>query len=502
MALRGSQVAPSFRGQERPDAARCRGRALRIFGPVTLRRLTSALRCDDDPLVSGLPPAFAFLAPDPDRPAVPSDEVDERFRRWRRQIVLATTFGYGFFYTCRLGLSLVKKPLLDEGVMSATDLGTIGSAFFYAYAAGKLLNGFLADHAGIRRLMSFGLAASALVNLAMGSTTLVWLAALLWAANGLFQGSGAPASIVAITRWYGPRERGTMYGVWSVAHAIGEGLTFVGTSWLVAATGWRSAFIGPGFLCLAVALVLGRVLADRPEAVGLPAVTTWRPELRLVEASEHDHLPPTRAEQLGLLLRPSLWILGLASACMYVTRYAINSWGVLYLQEAHGYDLVEAGSLVGLNTFAGIAGSALYGWVSDRFFASRRPPPSLIFGVLETIALVALFAAPRGSTWMIAAAMVVYGLTIGGLIAVLGGLFAIDIAPNKSAGFAVGIIGMFSYVGAALQEQISGGLIDSATTVVDGVKVIDFSAPIAFWVGASAVSLVLAASLWRVEVNE
>jgi OPA family sugar phosphate sensor protein UhpC-like MFS transporter len=452
--------------------------------------------------VATLPGPFSFLRPDADAPPRPAAEVDVEFRRWRRQIVFATTFGYGFFYTCRLGLSLVKKPLLDGDVMTASDLGQIGSAFFYAYAAGKLLNGFLADHASIRRLMSFGLAASAIVNLAMGSTTMVWLATLLWAFNGLFQGSGAPASIVAITRWYGPRERGTMYGVWSVAHSIGEGLTFVGTSWLVAETGWRSAFWGPGLLCLAVAIVLARVLADRPEAVGLPAVTTWRPDLRIADESPQDHLPPTRAEQFGLLLRPSLWVLGVASACMYVTRYAINSWGVLYLQKEHGYSLVEAGSLVGLNTVAGIAGSALYGWVSDRFFDSRRPPPTLVFGILETASLIALFAAPKGSTFVIMAAMVVYGLTIGGLIAVLGGLFAIDIAPNKTAGFAVGIIGMFSYLGAAMQEQVSGALIDAGTTLVAGEKVIDFSAPIAFWVGASALSLVLAATLWRIRVQE
>jgi OPA family sugar phosphate sensor protein UhpC-like MFS transporter len=453
--------------------------------------------------VSPLPRALAFLSSGPDHPdRVPPEAVDQRFRSWRTRILLATTLGYGVFYTCRLGLSLVKKPLLDSGLMDANDLGLIGSAFFYAYAAGKLINGFVADHASIRRLMSFGLAASAIVNLAMGSNAMVWLAAALWALNGIFQGTGAPASIVAITRWYGPRERGTIYGVWSVAHAIGEGVTFAGTAWLVAATGWRSAFIGPGLLCLAVALILYRVLADRPGAVGLPYVTDWRPELRLVEDEHHDATPPTRAEQLALLMRPTLWVLGIASAAMYVTRYAINSWGVLYLQEAHGYSLVEAGGIVSLNTFAGIAGSALYGWISDRFFDSRRPPPTLLFGIVEAIALVCIFAAPTGATWLISAAMVAYGLTLGGLIAVLGGLFAIDIAPNKSAGFAVGIIGMFSYLGAAMQEQVSGALIDQGTSVVEGVRHIDFTAPIAFWVGASMVSVVLAATLWRVQVEE
>ncbi|MCO4762193.1 MAG: hypothetical protein KC502_11855, partial [Myxococcales bacterium] len=90
----------------------------------------------------------------------------------------------------------------------------------------------------------------------------------------------------------------------------------------------------------------------------------------------------------------------------------------------------------------------------------------------------------------------------GGLIAVLGGLFAVDIAPGGSAGLAVGMIGMFSYIGAALQETISGSLIEAGTTVVDGAKHIDFSQPITFWVGASAASLVLAALLWKVEVAD
>lgn len=441
------------------------------------------------------------IGPDPDARALPDTEVDGAFRRWRTQILVGTTLGYGVYYTCRLGLSLVKKPLLDQGLMTATDLGTIGSALLLAYAAGKLLNGWLADHASVRKLMAVALAASALVNVAMGSTTVVWLAAALWGANGLLQAAGAPASIVAITRWFGPRERGTTYGVWSVSHAIGEAITFGVTATLVAHAGWRSAYLGPAALALVTAAVLARTLADRPEAVGLPKVTTWRPELRLVDAIEPSG-PAPRHEQLALLARPTLWILGLSSACMYITRYGVSSWGMLYLQEVHHYAIDDAGWLVGLATGAGIAGSALYGWVSDRLFDSHRPAPTLIFGVIECAGLIGFFAAPTGTTWWIAICLVVYGAAMGGLIAVLGGLFAIDIAPNRNAGFAVGMIGMFSYVGAALQEQVSGRLIDAGAIFVDGAKSHDFTNPVRFWVGASLLSLVLAASLWRARVEE
>ena len=72
---------------------------------------------------------------------------------------------------------------------------------------------------------------------------------------------------------------------------------------------------------------------------------------------------------------------------MYVTRYAINSWGVLYLQEARGYSLIEAGGLVGLNTFTGIIGCVAYGFISDKYFNARRPPVTLLFGIAEIASL-------------------------------------------------------------------------------------------------------------------
>ena len=73
-------------------------------------------------------------------------DIDKKYKRNRIKIILAITIGYGFYYVCRLGLSVVKKPLIDEGIFTATQLGKIGAGIFYGYAFGKFINGFLADH--------------------------------------------------------------------------------------------------------------------------------------------------------------------------------------------------------------------------------------------------------------------------------------------------------------------------------------------------------------------
>ena len=112
-----------------------------------------------------------------------------------------------------------------------------------------------------------------------------------------------------------------------------------------------------------------------------------------------------------------------------------------------------------------------------------------------------VFYGPRDHA-MLVLAFVLYGVGLNGLVTSLGGLFAVDIAPKRVAGAALGFVGIFSYIGAAIQEQVSGALIESGMRMVDGVRVYDFEPAILFWMGSSALSLLLAASLWRVRLRD
>jgi OPA family sugar phosphate sensor protein UhpC-like MFS transporter len=186
---------------------------------------------------------------------------------------------------------------------------------------------------------------------------------------------------------------------------------------------------------------------------------------------------------------------------MYVTRYAINSWGVLYLQEARGYSLVEAGGLLMASTLAGIVGCLAFGFISDKAFDARRPPANLLFALLELAGLLLIFFGPRDHVWL-TMAFILYGIGLNGLVTSLGGLFAVDIAPKRVAGAVMGVVGIFSYIGAALQENLSGHLIERGMSMIDGVRGYDFGPAISLWIGSSVVSMLLVASLWRVRLRD
>jgi OPA family sugar phosphate sensor protein UhpC-like MFS transporter len=360
-------------------------------------------------------------------------------------------------------------------------------------------NGFIAYHAKVRGFLAASFLLTELCIVAMGFWTTVLAAALIWGLNGWFQSFGAPGGVVAMTAWFSNSERGRAYGIWSTAHSIGEGLTFLVVGALVAALGWRWGFWGPGLIGIVTAIGCYAWLQDRPSTLGLPPVNAWKNDH--YSESAKDSARSVLALQLSILKLPAIWILALASATTYVTRYAINSWGILYLQEARGFSLTEAGTLLMLSTLAGIAGAIGYGFASDKLFGARRPPANLLFGLIELVGLGIIFFGPT-STPMLILGMLFFGMGITGLVTSLGGLFAVDVAPKRAAGAAMGVIGVFSYIGAAIQEQVSGSLIQHGMTIVGGDRLYDFGPAIWFWIGSSVVSLLLATSLWRTSLRD
>src|ERR1044072_2866027 len=209
-----------------------------------------------------------YFATGSDQPQLTdSGTIDQLYRRHRLRVMLAITLGYGVIYTCRLPLGVVKKPLIDQGIFGPAELGVIGSALFYTYAIGKLTNGFLADHANMKKFLAAGFLLSALCNIGMGFSTVVWASALLWGLNGWCQSLGAPGGVVAMTAWFSNRERGRYYGIWSTAHSIGEGLTFIGVGTVVALLGWHWGFWVPAMAGIGVAAMAYALVQDPPPAV-------------------------------------------------------------------------------------------------------------------------------------------------------------------------------------------------------------------------------------------
>ena len=442
-----------------------------------------------------------------------SDSVDRTWRKKRFQAFLAGTFAYALYYVCRLSMGVMKQPLIDAGLLSATQLGIVGACLYWCYAVGKFVNGFLADGSNIKRFMATGLIISVAMNLCMGvlgasaaagaipSSALFICFAVMWGINGWAQSMGAPPAIIALSRWFPLKIRGTYYGFFSASHNIGEGLSFIFVGSLVAFAGWKWGFFGAALAGALGVLLILFWLHDTPESQGLPSIEELSGEK--TEGEKKSSSEDTRAIQRAVLRNPGVWILALSSAFMYMSRYAINEWGVIFLQEAKDYSLAEASTIIGINPIFGIIGTVVSGWLSDVLFRGDRRYPAFAAGILESLAL-ALFLFGGPAKWVNVLAMVLFGIAIGVLISFIGGLMAVDLVPRKATGAALGVVGLASYAAAGIQNVVTGLLLDRVDMIesASGAMVHNFTYVSWFWLGAAVISFLLPVLNWGRKVKE
>lgn len=198
---------------------------------------------------------------------------------------------------------------------------------------------------------------------------------------------------------------------------------------VVGLAGWKWGFVGSAIAgAMGVAVIL-LFLHDTPESKGLPPVEVLSGEAGDETEVERESVGTAQKAAFG---NPYIWILALASACMYVSRYAINGWGVIFLQEVKGFPLATATQVISVNAFLGIAGTVFSGWMSDKWFNGSRYSIAVTFGVLCSVSL-GLFLYSGSGMFVNILAMVLFGIAIGVLICFVGGLMAVDLVPRRAS---------------------------------------------------------------------
>ena len=424
---------------------------------------------------------------------VPASEVDGTYRRLRTRTFWGVTVAYTLYYVCRMTLGVVKQPLIDGGVLTAGQLGIIGSAFYFVYAVGKFLNGFIADYCNIRRFMAVGIGISALMNLILGllgqwnwpAGLLLAVFSLLWGINGWMQSMGSPPGTISLSRWFPLKSRGTMYGIFSSTPQLGKAVSMIMTGFIVAAAGWQWGFLAAaaaGAIGLVVSLVF---ISDTPESEGLPSVE----ELSGEPVQEKK---TTRELQKWVFRHPGIWVIAISTAFLYITQHAVSDWGVLFLQKQKDFSLERATQIIGLAEVFGVAGNLAAGWLSDVLFRGNRVRPVVISGILAVLSLAG-FLFMDGGFALNMAFVAVFSCSFSVVFCIVAGLMALDFVPRRATGAALGIVGVSSYAAAGLQSVASGLLIDGFAS--DGLY--NFLPVSVFWIAACFLAFSLPVIGWK-----
>ncbi len=154
---------------------------------------------------------------------------------------------------------------LDLGVPRST-LAFAGALTWIGTGLGGIVVGWLADRIGIRFCVLGG-TVSVAAGLALTATGHVWA---LFVGHGLligFTGMGAlyPPLMVYVSRWF-DRRRGTAVALVYSGQYVAGVVWPIAFEWLIARSGWRSAYLGFAGVVLLAVLPLASLLRPAPLA--------------------------------------------------------------------------------------------------------------------------------------------------------------------------------------------------------------------------------------------
>lgn len=405
---------------------------------------------------------IGLFKPAQHQPQLPQEEVDSTYKRLRWQIFAGIFIGYAGYYLVRKNFSLAMPYLIEEQGYSKGELGIALSAVSIAYGLSKFLMGSVSDRSNPRYFLATGLFLSACIMLLFGlvpwaTVSIVTIFILLFL-NGWVQGMGWPACGRTIVHWYSANERGRTVSVWNIAHNVGGGLIgpifILGMAWF---NDWHSAFYLPASFALVISVIILWTLRDTPQSCGLPAIDEYRKDYSHDYSEAHEKEFSARQIFLDYVLNNRLlWYIAFANAFVYLIRYGVLDWAPTYLSEVKDFSVNKSSWAYFAYEWAGIPGTLLCGWMSDKYFAGRRSPTAILYMLLVLAAVLIYWFNPAGNPGIDIAALIAIGFLIYGPVMLIG-LHALELVPKKAAGTAAGLTGLFGYLGGAFIANIALG---------------------------------------------
>ena len=436
-----------------------------------------------------------FFKLSPSKELIASNQVDSTYKKMRIQVFLGIFIGYAGYYLVRKNFSLAMPDLILEG-FTKTQLGFALSGVSIAYGLSKFLMGNVSDRSDARKFMPVGLMMSGIIMISMGvfpfATSSIAIMFSLLLLNGWFQGMGWPPSGRVMVHWFSIKERGTKMSFWNVAHNIGGGLIGpLAILGLAIFNDWHAKFYLPGMIALVIAFIAYLLIRDRPRACGLPPIEEFKNDYPENYSQKEDDKKLTAKEIFitYIFKNKLLWFIAVANAFVYLVRYGVLDWAPTYLTEAKQFSMEETGWAYFVYEWAGIPGTLVAGYMSDRWFKGKRAPVSIIYMVLVLIFVIIYWQNPVGHPMIDSLSLIAIGFLIYGPVMLIG-VHALDLVPKKAAGTAAGFTGLFGYLGGALFANIAMGYIVDTYNWAGGFITLIF---------ACVISIILIGFVWYEE---
>lgn len=379
-------------------------------------------------------------------------------------------------YADRAILSIAGPSLVKEFGLSHIQLGYVLSAFSWAYVIGQIPGGLLLDRFGTKTIYGGTVILWSVATILVGfigqvTTELSVALGLLFAlrfALGLIEAPSFPANARIAVMWFPKEERGLATSLFASASYFAVAIFSPLAGWLVAKCGWPAPFFALGLIGIASA--------------GILAVTMYEPRKHpRISASELDHIlaggamididskRERQARPLAswkmvrtLLGNRMLWCAYIGQYCAIALSYFFITWFPIYLVQARGMNIMEAGFATMIPAVSGFLGGIAGGTISDMLIRrgwsvswARKTPYIVGMAIGCSLVLSAFIESNTAIVFLMALAFFGKGAAAG------AGTWAIisDTAPREAVGLAGAIFNCVGNIGGIVTPIVFGYIV-------------------------------------------
>jgi sugar phosphate permease len=370
-------------------------------------------------------------------------------------VVLGTSFITLFInYSIQFGAYPILLPeMIKDLHMTKAQAGLIKSAFAITYLVFAPIMGWMTDHIGARKVISFFCLFLGGGAFLMGKSESLAASAIFYGIVGIGAAAMWVPSATLIQKWFWTKKRGLALGILNASCGAGFGLMGLLLPVIVIKYGWRFGWFILGIVGLSFFLLNGLLLRDQPEGMGL--------SLRRGKAEEkaENEFPSKKVGYFEILKQSQFWIISISYLLISYGSCALIDFIVTYGKMELSIPYSIASLFITVAAFSGIPGGILIMILSGHIGTKKS------LGISYTLeALSVLFIIFGGSNvFLLMVGMGWFGVLYGAIFPLVAAC-AREYFPREVTGTVLGLLTIFYGIGAMVSPVLTGYLADITGT--------------------------------------
>ena len=380
--------------------------------------------------------------------------MEQRFDHYKWITLISFALMYNFVYLGRFNVNNNMDNFVADGGMNGTQAHILSVSVFISYAAGSVINGYLADRYGSKRLVICGGLGTILMNGFISLENQWGLLLGTWIVNGLFQSMIWVGGISMLSHWWAEGYRGKGVGIADFFSGISHVTAYLLPILIVSLwpdIGWRTGMVIPMGILLIFVIVFAFVAVEKPQDKKLPAYAVHSQNHQKREETLRKRAEEGKTPWLYFLQLRNFWWWCAIALLSSICRYGLLNWIPVYYQQENGEEILSE-TFSNLMLPVGMAfGTLVITWVAGTKLFDNK---GIIVTAMAALCGTLVITFPMlENTQSVLVGIFFMGFALYGINGILW-VHAIDQGCRVFAGSAAGIFNGFAYFGAFLETVL------------------------------------------------